>query len=131
MVQTARPRLKPRSERADMEEEAFVETSQLQINSGVRSVLARHMVDPRGVEVGVSRSVVRLRGQIYHLGLGPYHPMSPETLQTMEGEILRIKGVTRVFFELDNWSRSSGKWVQAAPPKKKDAEPENPADSKP
>jgi hypothetical protein len=106
-------------------------SQQLQINSGVRSVLARHMVDPRGVEVGVSRSVVRLRGQIYHLGLGPYHPMSPETLQAMEGEILRIKGVTRVFFELDNWSRSSGKWVQAAPPKKKDAEPEIPEDSKP
>ena len=91
----------------------------LQINSGVRSVLARHLVDPRGVEVSASRGVVRLRGQIYRLSEGPYQPMSPETLLVIEGEILRIKGVTRVFFELDNWSRSSsGKWVQAAPPPK-------------
>ena len=75
----------------------------------------------------MSRSIVRLRGQIYRLSEGPYHPMSPETLQAIEGEILRIKGVARVFFELDNWSRSSGKWVQAAPPtKKKNAEPEEP-----
>jgi len=105
-------------------------SQQLQINSGVRSVLARHLVDPRGVEVSASRGVVRLRGQIYRLGEGPYNPMSPETLQVMEGEIVRIKGVSRVFFELDNWSRSSGKWVQAAPPSKKDAEPEKPEDPK-
>jgi len=104
---------------------------QLQNYSGVRSVLARHLVDPRGVEVSASRGVVRLRGQIYRLGEGPYHPMSAETLLAIEGEILRIKGVTRVFFELDNWSRSSsGKWVQAAPPSKKDAEPEKPQDPK-
>ena len=45
-------------------------SQQLQINSGVRSVLARHLVDPRGVEVGVSRSIVRLRGQIYRLSEG-------------------------------------------------------------
>ena len=106
-------------------------SQQLQIYSSVRSVLARHLVDPRGVEVGVSRGVVRLRGQIYHLGLGPYHPMSPEVLQTIEGEILRIKAVTRVFFEIDNWTRSSGKWVQAAPPSKnKNVEPEKPEDPK-
>jgi hypothetical protein len=108
-----------------------MESSQLQINSGVRSVLARHLVDPHGVEVSAIRGVVRLRGQIYHLGHGPYYPMSPEVLLAIEGEILRIKGVLRVFLELDNWSRTSGKWIQATPPpKSRKVEPEKPEDSR-
>ena len=57
--------------------------SDFQINSRVRSLLARHWIDLKRVQVGSFRGTVRLAGELCRLGgesAGRHEPQLVETL---------------------------------------------------
>ncbi|MBI4600550.1 MAG: hypothetical protein HY721_01180 [Planctomycetes bacterium] len=84
--------------------------SDFQINSSLRMVLVRHMVDLSRVEFSSCRGTVRVRGHFVRLGLDS-GGFTPTQVESIENEMNGISGVKRVYFELENWLRtSSGEW---------------------
>lgn len=91
-------------------------TSDFQINSGVRSILAKHWIDLKKVQVGAFHGTVRLTGELSRLGgeCGSGH--EERLIDTLELEIRALRGVARVYFDVTNWKRgSSGEWICTDP----------------
>ena len=85
--------------------------SDFRINSKVRAVLAKHWIDLQSIRFGSFRGVVRLMGELRRLGGGSSSARDEFQLDVLEGEIKRIRGVKRVYFDLVNWERSAtGQW---------------------
>ena len=85
--------------------------SDFQINSMVRSVLARHLIDLRQIEFGSCRGTVRFKKYLVPLG-GPTGKLSRATLERLETEVAAIRGVNRIYFELENWRHGdAGHWT--------------------
>ena len=79
----------------------------MKVNAWIRSVFARHWIDLRQVKYTNSRGTVRIRGELRRLG-GGRSQLSPGDLELFEQEIKRVSGVSRVYFELTNWSKDTG-----------------------
>ena len=86
--------------------------SDFQINSRVRSLLARHWIDLKRVQVGSFRGTVRLAGELCRLGGESAGRHEPQLVETLDQEIRAIPDVERVHFEITNWKRTgTGQWV--------------------
>lgn len=86
--------------------------SDFQINSGVRSLLAKHWIDLKKVQLGAFHGTVRLTGELCRLGGECASDHDPRLVDNLDAEIRMIRGVERVYFELTNWRRGGGgEWI--------------------
>ena len=84
----------------------------LKINSKVRKVLVEANLDNSGVNVSTTSGVVLIRGEFQKFpGIKMRDRDIARMLTVIELNILRIKGVKRVTFSLDKWSKKKGKWI--------------------
>lgn len=86
--------------------------SDFQINSGVRSLLAKHWIDLKRVQVGAFRGTVRLTGELARLGGESASDHEPRLVDNLDLEIRALRGVERVYFDITNWHQiGAGEWV--------------------
>lgn len=87
--------------------------SRYQINAQVRRVFARHWIDLDRVHYGVHRGSVRVSGELHDMReTAADHGLS--LVEALQQELLRIKDVQRVYFDLKNWQRDAqGHWKRA------------------
>ncbi|MCZ6795642.1 MAG: hypothetical protein O7J95_18715 [Planctomycetota bacterium] len=88
------------------------QVSDYEINARVRSVLARHWVDTAKLRFGSFRGTVRLTGELHRLG-GDTHTTAQlaSKLDCIEHEIQRLRGVKRVYIQLEKWAKNgTGDW---------------------
>lgn len=87
--------------------------SNLETNCRVRSVLVRHRIDLRKIDFGSFRGIIRIRGILYRLCCGSHIDFTPYQIEKLESELVRIRGVTKVYFDLTNWKKDSTEQWQA------------------
>jgi hypothetical protein len=76
----------------------------------IRSYMAQHRIDMQQVRLVVCGGIVRMFGEIHHLG-GPARPVSVAVLESFERDVVTTRGVRHAHFEFDNWKRDeSGLW---------------------
>lgn len=84
----------------------------LELNSGVRSVLSRHWIDLTKTSFFARKGHVHLGGEVALLGAGGEKEGTAEMLKATEAEIRRLRDVKTVSFEFTNWVRDgAGVWV--------------------
>ena len=89
-----------------------MDISDFQINSRVRSVLARNWVDLHKIAFGSFRGTVRFSGEICYLGGRSSDKADPHKVELLERELMGIEGVRRIYFDLSNWHRTdAGQWI--------------------
>ena len=87
-------------------------SSDFRINSQVRSLLARHWIDLKKIQIGSFRGTVRITGELSRLGGEGCPPYEPHLIETLEMEIRALADVERVYIEATNWIRAgSGHWT--------------------
>lgn len=86
--------------------------SQYQIQAEVRRVFARHWIDLDRLQLGVYRDMVRVTGELHVTA-----PASPggdlSILDVVQGELMRIREIRCVVFDLANWRREDRRWREA------------------
>jgi len=89
----------------------FVAISDFQINSKVRSVLAKHWIDLQKITFGSFRGTVRFSGELCLLGGRTGGGSEMNQVESLESEVRSIRGVQRIYFDLSNWHRNNtGQW---------------------
>ena len=84
----------------------------LELNSGVRSVLNRHWIDLTKTSFYARKGHVHLGGEVAVIGAGKESAGTAEALKATEAEIRRLRDVKTVSFEFTNWVRdSAGVWI--------------------
>jgi hypothetical protein len=84
----------------------------LELSSGVRSVLARHWIDLTKTTYFVRRGHVTLGGEVSLLGGGHGAGNTADMLKAFEVELHRLREVKTVTFEFSNWIRDgAGVWI--------------------
>ena len=88
-------------------------TSRAQTTVNVRRALIRHWIDLDQIIISPTRNHVRVSGRIETIQRD-VDPMGMASLLTiLEEEIRRCKGVDRVIFDLENWTKNSeGEWIE-------------------
>jgi hypothetical protein len=88
-----------------------VSVQDLELNSGVRSVLSRHWIDLTKTSFFARKGHVHLGGEVAVIGAGESQGTA-ETLKATEAEIRRLRDVKTVSFEFTNWVRDgAGVWI--------------------
>lgn len=88
-------------------------TSDTQIRAGLRAVLTRHRVDLNKTSFFCARGIVRMLGQLNHLGAYADRPVELGEVEVIEHELQGVPGVVRVHFDLSNVRKlSNGKWEE-------------------
>ena len=84
----------------------------LELTSGVRSVMARHWIDLTKTTYFVRRGHVTLGGEVNVLGRGNAPGSTADMLKAFEVELHRLREVKTVTFEFTNWIRDgAGVWI--------------------
>jgi hypothetical protein len=84
----------------------------LELNSGVRSVLNRHWIDLTKTSFFARRGHVHLGGEVAVLGGRGEKDGTAEALKATEAELRRLRDVKTVSFEFTNWVRDgAGVWI--------------------
>ncbi|MCX7702940.1 MAG: hypothetical protein N2234_02400 [Planctomycetota bacterium] len=85
------------------------------ISAAVRRIFARHWVDNTLVSVMAHRGVVHITGIMHKVNaIDEKDDIGEDTLQIIESEIKRIKGVKRIIFSLDGWVKDGGQFIKTA-----------------
>jgi len=83
----------------------------LELNSGVRTVLSRHWIDLTKTSFFARKGHVHLGGEVAVLG-ETQRQETAETLKATEAELRRLRDVKTISFEFTNWVRDgAGSWV--------------------
>lgn len=90
--------------------------SDTNIRSYIRSVLTHRRMELSSLDIGSFRGTVRLRGELRRIGGST--DITAEVLETLEHEILRLRGVRRVHLHFANWKKreETGEWVTVVHP---------------
>ena len=73
-------------------------TSDLQINSKIREILARHWVDAEKLQFRTAAGTVRFHGLLARQGYGVAGGVNTLLLETLISEMRSIAGVQKVYF---------------------------------
>ena len=85
-----------------------------EIRSEIRSLLTRHRVDQQRLQVRITSGTVRVSGELAYHGSVVNGGLAPATIEALEHEVMRARGVKNAFFDLVNWRRlSTGEWQPA------------------
>jgi len=88
------------------------------IQSQIRRILVRSNIDYSKISFGTVKGVVYIRGifEMAHFytdgSEGGIQEFTKKNLHSLEKKIRDISGVIDVNFELTNWTRERGKWIQ-------------------
>lgn len=87
--------------------------SDFKVNAKVRSVLARHWVDLAAVGFSSIHGTVRLTGKLCRLSSdSDADPFTKQKVAQLETELMSIREVRRIYFDLDNWRKDKERqWV--------------------
>lgn len=87
--------------------------SRYQIHADARRVLVRHWIDTERITLGVHRGSVRIAGEL-HFTRPDRDDGTGHIIEVLRSELMRVRDVTRVYFDFTNWSKDSkGLWSQA------------------
>ena len=93
--------------------------SKFMIHAAVRRVFARHWIDMEKLSFGVHRDSVRIFGELLQLRRPDWESQN-SIVELLQLEIVRIRGVSRVYFDLVNWRRNAyGVWIIRAKRKRR------------
>ena len=82
----------------------------LELNSGVRTVLSRHWIDLTKTSFFARKGHVHLGGEVRVLGEA--RGTTAEALKSTEAELRRLRDVKTVSFGFTNWVRDGGgSWI--------------------
>jgi hypothetical protein len=92
----------------------------LETNRNVRAVLARNWVNLQKLDYAATHGTIYMRGQVVLLREPPAtreeerdrSGVSPKFLFHLEKDLLKVKGVQRVQWEITGWQRTGMSWVQ-------------------
>ena len=73
-------------------------TTDLQINSKIRAILARHWVDAERLQFRTTAGTVRFHGVIARQGFFTFSDVDTSLVEILINEIQRISGVQKVYF---------------------------------
>ena len=90
----------------------------LEVNRNVRSVLARNWVNLQKLDYACVHGTLYIRGRIWLLREPPplggeerdRHGVSASFLLYLEREILKVKGMRAVRWNIDGWQRTGMAW---------------------
>ncbi len=84
----------------------------LELNCGVRNVLARHWIDLTKTNFYVRKGHVQMSGEVAVVGVQRPGQETAEALKAFESDVRRLHEVKSVSFEFTNWVRNeSGAWI--------------------
>jgi hypothetical protein len=104
------------------------------IQSNLRRMLVRTSINYSKMDFGTVKGVVYIRGIFQLSYISPdtdedqLQELTAKTLYSFEKKVRNIPGVTDVMFQLQNWRKEKGQWVQIEAKKKEEAD-ENKAES--
>jgi len=104
------------------------------IQSNLRRMLVRTSINYSRMDFGTVKGVVYIRGIFQLSYISPdtdedqLQELTAKTLYSFEKKVRNIPGVTDVMFQLQNWRKEKGQWVQIEAKKKEEAD-ENKAES--
>jgi len=104
------------------------------IQSNLRRMLVRTSINYSKMDFGTVKGVVYIRGDFQLSYISPdtdedqLQELTAKTLYSFEKKVRNIPGVTDVMFQLQNWRKEKGQWVQIEAKKKEEAD-ENKAES--
>ena len=81
----------------------------LEINRDIRKVLIRHWIDLGKVSFRSANGRVWVRGAMQRIA-GVREELTSALMDIMFNDLKRIRGVSSVNAELDNWTNALGKW---------------------
>ena len=84
----------------------------LELNSGVRSVLSRHWIDLTKTSFYARKGHVHLGGEVAVIGAKNELAGTADALKATEAELRRLRDVKTISFEFTNWVRDgAGVWI--------------------
>jgi len=104
------------------------------IQSNLRRMLVRTSINYSRMDFGTVKGVVYIRGIFQLSYISPntdedqLQELTAKTLYSFEKKVRNIPGVTDVMFQLQNWRKEKGQWLQIEAKKKEEAD-ENKAES--
>jgi hypothetical protein len=95
-------------------EKRIVPTEDFRINAAVRTTLVRFWIDTSQIDHGAINGVVYLRGRLTK-ELSRSHQEDEESIaflaRRLERELKNIRGVRDVVYNLDNLTKTRGRWM--------------------
>ena len=83
----------------------------MKVNAKVRKILVENNLDLSSLSVSTTSGTVTIRGEVKKLFSRDANPRKVAgILMLLETAILRISGVKRVHFNMQNWKKTRGKW---------------------
>ena len=84
----------------------------LELNCGIRNVLARHWIDLTKTNFFARKGHVHMSGEVAVVGTPRPGQETADALKAFESDVRRLHEVRSVSFEFTNWVRNdSGAWV--------------------
>ena len=85
------------------------------LNAHVRQVFARHWLETQGMNLITANGILTICGRIAFRTVkqGKGVEMSPDFLGMLENELRAIRGVKRIRWQLDNWTKREDGWTPA------------------
>ena len=81
----------------------------LEINRDIRKVLVRHWIDLGKISFRSSNGRVWVRGSLQRIA-GVQEELTPTLVETIFGDVKKVRGVVSFSAELDNWVTTAGRW---------------------
>lgn len=84
------------------------------LTAHVRQVFARHWIETQGMHLVATNATLTIMGRIAFRSVKQGRStINAEFLGMLEGEIRTIRGLKRVRWQLDNWTKREDGWVEA------------------
>ena len=96
------------------------------IQSELRRMLVRTSINYSRMDFGTVKGVVYIRGDFQISSVSPdtdedqLKDLTAKTLYSFEKRVRNIPGVSDVIFQLSNWRKERGQWVQVEAEKKEE-----------
>ena len=85
--------------------------SDTEIRCEVRSLVNRQRLDLQRLQIRITNGTLRLGGELAFLGGSSQTPVPAGTVQGLEQDLQRLRGVKHTFLGFADWRRlSSGEW---------------------
>ena len=85
--------------------------SDMKINAKVRKILVENHLDLSLLSVSTTSGTVTIRGEVKKLFSGGASPRKVAgKLGLLESAIMRVGGVKRIHFRVEDWQKTRGKW---------------------
>jgi hypothetical protein len=88
------------------------ELSDKEVTVGVRKILVKNWVDIAKVRIRVTKGVAILTGTIAKTYAADDANVDPKFLSSVDQGLQTVKGLRRIRYQFDNWTKDGGEWVK-------------------